>query len=194
MKEEFSVKHCIIIALLVAILGTQVARYFYKYTPPPPPSWRAEVKAKLPAFGHRNWIVVADSAYPSQSREGITTIATGQGQIETLKDVLQLIRECKHVKPIVYEDKELEFVAEEDAKGVLGYRAELKTVLRDSPVETEAHENIIAKLDEAAKTFNVIILKTDMTIPYTSVFIQLDCGYWDDEKQARLKKTMLQKK
>ena len=188
-------KNAVLFLLLFAILGSQVARYFIKppVFPNPPPSWRDEVKSRLPAFGHRNWIVVADSAYPSQSREGITTIATGQGQVETLKEVLALIAECKHVKPTIYEDKELEFVSEDDAKGVLAYRMELKNVLKDAPVSVEAHENIIAKLDEAAKTFNIIILKTDMTIPYTSVFINLDCAYWDDEKQAKLKKAMTKK-
>jgi len=189
------VKYVAIIILLVAILGTQVARYFVK--PPtfatPAPDWRAELKAKLPALGHRNWIVVADSAYPSQSREGITTIVTGEGQTETLKAVLQLIGECKHIKPNIYEDKELEFVSDEDAKGVLAYQIALKTILKDAPVTVEPHESIIAKLDEAAKTFNVIILKTDMVFPYSSVFINLDCAYWDDEKQARLKKALTKK-
>ena len=188
-------KNAVLIVLLVAILGTQVARYFIKPPtfPVAAPSWREELKSRLPAFGHRNWVVVADSAYPSQSREGITTIATGQGQTETLKDVMAMIAQCKHVKANVYEDKELDYVSEEDAKGVLAYRMELKAILKDAPVTVEPHESIIAKLDEAAKTFNVIILKTDMTIPYTSVFINLDCAYWDDEKQAKLKKAMTKK-
>ena len=188
-------KNALIIILLLAILGTQVARYFVKPPsfPVPPPDWRAELKAKLPSLGHRNWIVVADSAYPLQSREGITTIVTGQSQTEALKDVIKIIGEFKHVKPNIYEDKELEFVSEEDAKGILAYRMELKNILGDAPVNTETHESIIAKLDDAAKTFNVIILKTDMTLPYTSVFINLDCAYWDDEKNARMKKAMTKK-
>jgi len=35
--------------------------------------------------------------------------------------------------------------------------------------------------------FNVLILKTDMTLPYTSVFIELECGYWSEaaEKKPR---------
>ena len=35
--------------------------------------------------------------------------------------------------------------------------------------------------------FNVLLLKTDLVIPYTSVFLQLDCGYWNAEKEARLR-------
>lgn len=44
---------------------------------------------------------------------------------------------------------------------------------------TLPHEKIIANLDEAGATFKIVIIKTDMTLPYTSVFIRLDCGYWN---------------
>jgi hypothetical protein len=42
-------------------------------------------------------------------------------------------------------------------------------------------------LDEAGKTFNVLILKTNLTLPYTSVFLELDCGYWSEEAEQRLR-------
>ena len=49
------------------------------------------------------------------------------------------------------------------------------------------HEDIIAELDKASEMFNVLLLKTDMTLPYTSVFLQLDCGYWNADKEKRLR-------
>ena len=49
------------------------------------------------------------------------------------------------------------------------------------------HEELIAKLDGAAKMFRILILKTDMTLPYTSVFVQLDCGYWISDAEKRLR-------
>jgi hypothetical protein len=33
----------------------------------------------------------------------------------------------------------------------------------------------------------VLLLKTDLTLPYTSVFIRLDCGYWSDEAEQQLR-------
>jgi len=46
-------------------------------TPPAPrPAWRATLDDRLPLLGHRNWIVVADSAYPWQASAGIETIVT----------------------------------------------------------------------------------------------------------------------
>jgi len=46
---------------------------------------------------------------------------------------------------------------------------------------------VLVKLDDAAKTFSVLIVKTNMTIPYTSVFLQLDCKYWSDDAEKKLR-------
>jgi hypothetical protein len=35
--------------------------------------WKLEVESTLKLFGHRNWIVVADGAYPQQSNPAIKT-------------------------------------------------------------------------------------------------------------------------
>jgi hypothetical protein len=45
-------------------------------------------------------------------------------------------------------------------------------------------------LDAASKLFKVFILKTDEVIPYTSVFMQLDCGYWNTESEKHLRERM----
>jgi hypothetical protein len=37
-----------------------------------------------------------------------------------------------------------------------------------------------------------VVLKTEATIPYSSVFIQLDCGYWDANKEKKLREKMKQ--
>ena len=41
------------------------------------PAWMDTLAGYLPALGHRNWIVVADSAFPLQISPGIETIVTG---------------------------------------------------------------------------------------------------------------------
>jgi hypothetical protein len=38
--------------------------------------------------------------------------------------------------------------------------------------------------------FRILIVKTDMIIPYTSVFFELDCGYWNAEAEGRLRGSM----
>ena len=49
------------------------------------------------------------------------------------------------------------------------------------------HEEIIALLDEAGRTFRIVLLKTTLALPYTSVFVRLDCGYWSAEAEAALR-------
>lgn len=150
-------------------------------------SWRHKLASELPVLGHRNWIVVADSAYPAQSRAGIETVYTGGNQIEVVQAALRAVDESRHVRANVYLDAELEHVSEQDAPGIDAYRKALKALLGQRNVKAIPHEELIAKLDEAAKTFNVLILKTDLALPYTSVFLELDCGYWSAEEEQNLR-------
>ncbi len=151
--------------------------------------WVLELGHCLPLYGHRNWIVVADSAYPAQSNPGIQTVKADESHLEVLREVLEAIERSGHVKTKVYTDQELDFVEEEDATGVSSYRNALSALVggrrRSLP-----HEEIIAKLDHAAELFRVLIIKTDMKIPYTSVFLELDCAYWNDSAEQRLRSNL----
>jgi hypothetical protein len=152
--------------------------------------WRGILKERLPLYGHRNWMVIADAAYPAQSSPGIETIATGAGQLEVVEEVLAAIAASAHVRPVVYMDAELEFVAEADAPGADGYRARLAGLTRHLDCRTLAHEEIISMLDRAGATFRILILKTTLAIPYTSIFVNLDCAYWTAEAERRLRAAM----
>jgi L-fucose mutarotase/ribose pyranase (RbsD/FucU family) len=153
--------------------------------------WERELNAILPLFGHRNWIVVADAAYPAQSRPGIETIVAGDDQVAVVKKVRDAISAAGHIRAKVYVDKELSFVGEDDAPGIAEYRQQLQEALYGSSIEHLEHEQIIAKLDQSAQVFRILIIKTAMTIPYTSVFFELDCGYWNAEAEGRLRQAML---
>ena len=151
------------------------------------PNWQWELEKQLPLLGHRNWIVVADSAYPSQTAPGIKTIYTGEKQLDAVNKVLVLLGKSKHVRGTVFIDAELPHVPEKFAQGISDYRAGLKDALKGQSVTPLPHEEIIEQLDEAGQTFHVVLLKTELTLPYTSVFIRLDCGYWSDEAEAELR-------
>ena len=154
------------------------------------PEWEQLLQSRLSLYGHRNWIVVADSAYPTQSQPGIETILTATGQLAVVETVLRAISASSHVKAHTYTDQELRFVVEEDAPGIKGYRQRLTELLRKHDTSELPHEAIIAKLDQAARMFNILILKSDMTIPYTSVFFELDCAYWSSDREARLRSAL----
>jgi len=36
----------------------------------------------------------------------------------------------------------------------------------------------------------VLVIKTPLALPYTSVFVQLDCGYWTPEAEQQLRRAM----
>lgn len=156
------------------------------------PAWELELQRRLALFGHRNWIVVADAAYPAQSNPGIETIAAGTDQLPILEAVLGRIAASAHVRANIYIDQELEFLEEQDAPGIASYRRELRALLKDIGAQKLPHEQIIARLDQCAKVFKVLIIKTNLTLPYTSVFLELDCGYWSADAENRLRKAMQQ--
>jgi len=153
-------------------------------------SWEKELEQRLPAYGHRNWGVVADAAYPKQNAPGIETLPTGGKLLEVLATVLDAIDGTTHVRAIALLDAELDHVSEADAPGVETFRRRLAELLDGRPVRRVAHEEIIGELDATVRLFDVLLLKTDLTIPYTSVFLQLDCGYWGEEQEARLRRAI----
>jgi len=156
--------------------------------------WRAALKQQLPLLGHRNWIVVADSAYPAQTSPGIVTIETGVSQLEAVQEVLRDLGQSIHVAPIVYVDDELKYLNDTLTPGISRYRRDLYKILGGRPVQGVLHESLISRLDEAGKTFKVVILKTNMTLPYTSVFFRLDCKYWGPDGEKKLREIMKKKK
>jgi D-ribose pyranose/furanose isomerase RbsD len=172
-------------AILVLLFAALCARASHSQ------DWKAKLSDDITRFGHRNWIVVADSAYPLQTSPGIETMVVDADQLTVVGQVIDDLEKAKHVRPIVYTDSELSFVPEQDAKGVGAYREALAKLLSSqSDHQTLPHEQILQKLDEAGKSFKILIIKTPLTIPYTSVFFQLDCGYWSSDAEQRLRAAM----
>jgi hypothetical protein len=148
-------------------------------------AWEWRLKECLPLFGHRNWIAVADTAYPSQANPGIETMATGADQIDVVRTASQAIGVCSHVRANICTDLEIGFVTECDAPGIAPCRRQLDDLFPASARKQLPHEKIIARLDRCARLFRILIVKTTMALPYTSVFFELDCGYWNADARLR---------
>ncbi|MGA9071172.1 MAG: RbsD/FucU domain-containing protein [Terracidiphilus sp.] len=158
--------------------------------PNTPLNWEERLQTLLPLYGHRNWIVVADAAYPAQSSAGIETIVAEAEQVDVVRAVAEAIAAAKHIRANVYLDREIDFVSNSDARGIDDYRQKLDAALFGSQPCKLPHEQIIAKLDQAGKAFRILIIKTALAIPYTSVFFELDCGYWNVEAEQRLRQAL----
>jgi hypothetical protein len=150
------------------------------------PSWKDELKSEIPLLGHRNWIVVTDMAYPLQTQPGIKTVYTNEAYMDILDFVYKEIEKAPHIKAAIYQDKELLLLNENLAKGIDALRQQMKALFGDNRTFV-AHEELIDRLDEVSRKFNVVILKSALTLPYTSTFFELDCNYWDSEREAKLR-------
>jgi D-ribose pyranose/furanose isomerase RbsD len=154
------------------------------------PAWMDKLAGYLPALGHRNWIVVADSAFPLQISPGIETIVTGEDHFAVLEKVLKAVDEAKHIRPKIWLDRELGSVTEDLAPGVDEVRRRLDEALKGRGAAPVLHADLIARLDEVGRTFKIVMVKTTLAVPYTSVFLELDCGYWGPDAEAKMREKM----
>jgi len=155
-----------------------------------PADWKSRVNESIPLLGHRNWILIVDSAYPLQSSPGVETIETNASHLDVLRYVLGAVNNSIHVRPLFSMDSELPFVPDDDAPGASAYRAQIAQILSEYPIQSIPHERVISQIDESSKLFHVLVLKTTMTIPYSSVFIRLDCKYWSADAEKRMRARM----
>lgn len=151
--------------------------------------WRGVLARELPELGAQNWIVVADSAYPAHSAPGIETVATGGGHLDVLSTVLEAVNASPHVRASVYIDAEIRHVEEKYAPGISAYREDLSELLKESKVKIVAlaHDNLVEKVNGTSDRLRVLVLKTDMVLPYSTAFVELHRGYFSEEGERALR-------
>ena len=154
------------------------------------PDWKEVLAEDLHLLGHRNWILVVDKAFPEQSSAGMKYIYVDEELLPTLEYVLQEVEHSTHVSPIIYRDRELGFITEDQVPGIEAFREESERILEGKEVNTLLHDEVFGMLDESSSLFRVLVIKTACTLPYTSVFLQLDCAYWGPEDERTLRERM----
>ncbi len=152
-------------------------------------SWQDQLTEMMPYLGHRNWIVIADMAYPLQSGSGITTLYADEPYLDVLEKVKGMIDKAPHVFAHIYRDKELSFISEKDMPGVDSLRAGMDRICGNE-ASSVVHEDLIARLDAAGRLYSVVIIKTPLTMAYTTTFFELDCAYWNGDQQKKLDEAM----
>ncbi len=180
--------------LLLALLATFVAAGVCHAEE----AWKTTLNRELPLMGYHNWIVVADAAYPWQTAPGIETVVTGADHLTVVRAVLEALSKTKHVRPLVRTGAELQYLSEQDAPSITAYREELSKLVGPDAAQPNAaqpnaalpHERLIGSIAEAGQNFHVLLLKTKGTLPYSSVFVQLNAAYWNPEAEQRLRAAM----
>jgi hypothetical protein len=157
-------------------------------------SWRQIVAERLPYLGEGNWIVVADSAFPLSSAPGFEMVLSDESHLNTVRHLLNVLEKDVHVRPVIYTDLELKHVPEQDAPGIDAYRqlfsGLIEKLVPQPPVNPTPHAGTMRTLEGAARSFNILIIKTASILPYTSVFIELKPGYWQDDAEQRLRQSV----
>lgn len=151
-------------------------------------SWIESFEERLPALGHRNWVIVADAAYPEQCSPGIRTTVVDAPIVEVAKSVSYRLFEARHVRPVAVLDQELFELGEDECPGVGLLRTQLLEALSGIEREPVWHETLLETLARQAQTYTIEVIKTPSFIPYSSVFFRLECGYWGAESESEMRK------
>ena len=176
-----------LLSLLLLITGIWSCKRGNTNVVPKDKKWKNQLDSIMPSLGHRNWVLIVDSAYPLQNSAGMEYINSNEDLLPVLKYALSAIRGSGHIRPVVFTDEELGYITTRQVPELTGFLAMKTKILERQKVQTILHDSVFKKLDTEAKLFKVLVIKTNEKIPYSSVFLQLDCAYWDakNEKEMR---------
>lgn len=170
-----------LLALATALISIGCAGFKQEQT------WQAAVDRQAGQLGYRNWIVIAEASFPAHSRPGIRQVNASVEIPEALDYVLNALEQTESVRPHVYVTRELRSVENDFAPGIDDLRKRLKSSLHGhEPAELD-QQSLLTLLEDANRSFDVLVIRTPTALPYSSVFLELQPGYWDVDSEMRLR-------
>jgi hypothetical protein len=152
--------------------------------------WKTAVEVQTAQLGYRNWIIIAEASFPAHSRPGTRQINAYEPIPVVLDEVLKTLEKTEHVRPRIYSTRELRSVENDFAPGVDEYRKVLDAALHGHEVTEMEQDSLMTLVLDAQKSFDVLVIRTTSALPYSSVFLELQPGYWDGESEQRLRADM----
>ena len=149
--------------------------------------WRGAVDHQAAQLGYRNWIVIAEASFPAQNRPGIHQVTAPVGVPEALDYVLRVLEQTEDMHPQVYVTRELRSVENDYAPGIESLRKRLKSALHGHEATELDQQSLLTLMEDANRSFDVLVIRTQTALPYSSVFLELQPGYWDAQSEARLR-------
>lgn len=150
-------------------------------------SWQAAVQRQAGQLGYRNWIVIAEASFPAHNRPGIRQVNADMEIPETLDYVLTALEQTENVRPQVYVTRELRSVENDFAPGIDELRRKLQDAKHGHETTELDQQSLLTLLEDANRSFDVLVIRTPTALPYTSVFLELQPGYWDVESETHLR-------
>lgn len=149
--------------------------------------WKASVNHQVGQLGYRNWIVIAEASFPAHSRPGINHVTANAEIPEVVDYVLNALEKTQHVKPNIYLTREMRAINNDVAPGIDDLRAQVKVALHGHESTEIDQVSLLTLIESAQNNFDVLVIRTSTALPYTSVFIELQPGYWDSESEKQLR-------
>lgn len=150
-------------------------------------AWRGAVDWQVAQLGYRNWIVIAEASFPAHSRTGVRQVTAPVEVPEALDYVLQSLEQTENVRPQVYLTRELRSVENDFAPGIDTLRGRIQSALHGHETTELDQQSLLTLVEDANRSFDVLVIRTQTALPYSSVFLELRPGYWDADSESRLR-------
>lgn len=150
-------------------------------------AWQGAVDWQVAQLGYRNWVVIAEASFPAHSRTGVRQVTAPVEVPEALDYVLQSLERTENVRPQVYLTRELRAVENDFAPGIDALRSRIQGALHGHETTELDQQSLLTLLEDANRSFDVLVIRTQTALPYSSVFLELRPGYWDAESESRLR-------
>ena len=150
-------------------------------------SWEAAVRRQSAQLGYRNWIVIAEASFPAHNRPGVRQVNAPLDVPDALDYVLKTLEQSEHVRPQIYVSRELRSVENDFAPGIDELRKKLQNSLHGHETTELDQQSLLSLLEDASRSFDVLVIRTPTALPYSSVFLELQPGYWDVDSETRLR-------
>jgi L-fucose mutarotase/ribose pyranase (RbsD/FucU family) len=149
--------------------------------------WRGAVDHQAAQLGYRNWIVIAEASFPAQSRLGVRQVRAPVEVAEALDYVLHALEKTEDVRPQIYLTRELRSVENDFAPGIDELRKRIEDSLHGRETTELDQQSLLTLLEDANRSYDVLVIRTQSALPYSSVFLELQPGYWDAASEFRLR-------
>ena len=150
-------------------------------------SWQAAVDRQAAQLGYRNWIVIAEASYPAQNRAGLRQVVADVEIPEAVDYVLRALERTENLRPRVYLTRELRSVENDFAPGIDDMRKRINEALHGHEAAELEQQSLMTLLEDTGRSFDVLVIRTRSAMPYASVFLELQPGYWDEASESRLR-------
>ncbi len=94
-----------------------------------------------------------------------------------------------HAGATAWISSELEKIPDLDATGIVKIHQDIRRILSEAKItiKVASEQELLRRIEADAADYNVLVVKSRTPLPYTTVYLHLDCRYWDESREKRLR-------